>query len=311
MRLNIKNFGYLLARQMKEAGSNGEVIKDFSHVGLKSKPTTQVDMESDWVKYWCGQLHLEPIYHRKLWELCYVSQAIKENFELNENMRGIGFGCGEEPLASLFASMGPSITVTDLHPDQVAGMGWAETKQHTDGLEKAYYDKVIDKSTFQKKVDLQYVDMNNIPERLHGKFDFCWSVCALEHLGSIQNGLDFMHNSLKVLKPGGIAVHTTEYNYTNVPDRLDNWSTVLFHKTDFEEVAAKMSSDGHFVSELDFDTGDQPVDLFIDIPPFDYGTGWYPNGDWGSEQENNAHLKLSVDGYPCTCFGMIVKKGQA
>ena len=40
----------------------------------------------------------------------------------------------------------------------------------------------------------------------HGQFDFVWSACAFEHLGSILNGLEFVVNSVKCLKPGGVVL---------------------------------------------------------------------------------------------------------
>jgi len=44
--------------------------------------------------------------------------------------------------------------------------------------------------------------MNEIPRSFDNQYDYCWSVCAFEHLGSIQKGLDFVKNAMNVLKPG-------------------------------------------------------------------------------------------------------------
>ena len=54
------------------------------------------------------------------------------------------------------------------------------------------------------------VDMNDIPPDLRG-FDFTWSSCALEHLGTLRAGADFVVEQMTCLRPGGVAVHTTEY----------------------------------------------------------------------------------------------------
>ncbi|MBO1064033.1 class I SAM-dependent methyltransferase [Dolichospermum flos-aquae UHCC 0037] len=203
--------------------------------------------------------------------------------------------------------MGWKITVTDLHPDQVKGMGWMETDQHTDMLEQVFYPDIVNQDTFKENVSLKYVDMNDIPDELHNKYDFCWSVCALEHLGSINKGLDFIENSLKVLKPGGIAVHTTEYNYTNEPETIDNWPTVIFQNRHFEEIAKRLKNQGYQVAELDFNVGNKPLDRFIDIPPYSVGEGWLSKDTW-NDINQGGHLKLTVDGYPCTCFGLIIRK---
>lgn len=149
--------------------------------------------------------------------------------------------------------------------------------------------------------------MNKIPEELHNLYDFCWSICALEHLGSISKGLDFIENSMKVLKSGGIAVHTTEYNYTNEPETIDDWPTVIFQDHHFKQIAKKLTEQGYKVAELSFDVGSQPLDRFIDIPPYSIGEGWLSRDTW-SNVNQGVHLKLSVDGYPCTCFGLIIQK---
>lgn len=309
IRLNIKNFGYQLARDLtKSTLSTGEILY-FEVVNLKSKPSTQEDIESKWLKYWCQQLKINPIYHRKIWELCYIPQAVYEHFETDKKLTGIGFGCGQEPLPSLFAAMGWNVTVTDLHPERAMGMGWIETGQYTDTLSQVFYSDIVDRQKFEQNVSLKYIDMNDISDDLKDSFNFCWSVCALEHLGSIQKGLDFIENSLKVLKVGGIAVHTTEYNYTNEPEIIDNWQTVIFQRNHFEELTKRLISKGYNVETLDFNVGNKPLDKFIDIPPFSVGEGWISRDNWNKNNEDvGVHLKINIDGYPCTCFGLIIKK---
>lgn len=306
IRLNIKNMGYELARSLRKALPIKEVNSP-KIVGLKSKASTQKDMESEWLWYWTSKIKSPLIYHRKIWELCYIPQAIHEYHGFKPDIKGIGFGCGEEPLPSLFASMGAKITITDLHPDDVKGKGWVETNQHTSDIEKTWFSDIVDKETFFKNVNLRYVDMNSIPSELNGQYNFCWSVCALEHLGSIKNGLDFIINSLNVLKPGGVAVHTTEFNCFNDKETIDNWPTVLFQRQHFEQLANDLRDDGYTVMDLDFNFGNGVMDRFVDIPPYAFGEGWLSRDGFGDVNQA-AHMKLSVDGFVCTCFGLIIKK---
>ena len=77
------------------------------------------------------------------------------------------------------------------------------------------------------------MDRNAIDADLEGQDDLVWSASAFEHLGSFMHGLEFVINSVKCLKPGGVAVHTTEFNCSSDADTLDNASTVLFRKRDF------------------------------------------------------------------------------
>ena len=104
--------------------------------------------------------------------------------------------------------------------------------------------------------------MTAIPADLAG-FDFCWSLCAFEHLGSIEAGLRFVEASLAPLRPGGTAVHTTEFNINANGPTIDNWPTVLFQRRHMEALAARLAAQGHQVAPFDFDAGDKPLDRFV------------------------------------------------
>ena len=314
IKLNSKNFGYELAKRLAaDLRLVGAPTEPGLH-NLVSKPTTQNDVESPWFAYWCNELKVSPIYHRKLWEFAFFLQVLHEHgiFE-KEGVRGVGFGCGQEPLASYFASKNIAVTVTDLEPAKVAGLGWTDTAQHTSTLESAFYPDLVSREKFEKYVSHKFADMNDIPADLGMNLDFCWSICAFEHLGSIEKGLAFVENSLKVLKPGGIAIHTTEYNYLSEDRTIDDWPTVLFLKKHFQELATRLSSKGHRMLGPDFDVGSGVLDRFIDVPPYAVGDGGWFNfsaDQWGDSNQAG-HLKLTVDGFPCTCFAVVVVKGGA
>jgi len=306
IKLNIKMQGYELARQLAEALPVRNDLAP-SAIDLRSKPSTQHDLESDWCAYWLGRLGSPVIFHRKLWELAFVLQTIWQQGLMAPDRRGLGFGCGVEPIPSLLAAEGVDVVVTDLAPQEQADTGWTATNQHTYSLDAVFREHIVDRRDFDRHVSMQYVDMRRIPDTLRD-FDFCWSVCALEHLGSIAKGLEFVEASLATLKPGGLAVHTTEFNFLDDTATLDNWATVLFQRAHFESLARDLTAKGHKVAPLDFDVGQSPLDRFIDLPP-------YP-GDWSPYQKsiwpaNPAHLKLAIDGFASTCFGLIVKKAEA
>jgi SAM-dependent methyltransferase len=303
--MNIKAFGYDLARRLAAAVPIPENTAA-RHVGLASKASVQADLESDWVAHWSAQLQVPVIFHRKLWEVCYVLQAIYEEGHLRAGARGLGFGCGEEVTPSYLASHDIAITVTDLAAANAQAAGWAATGQHVSSIEQAFQPHLVSRELFDKNISLRDVDMTAIPDDLVD-YDFCWSMCALEHLGTIQAGLDFIENSLKTLRPGGLAVHTTEFNLDPDGPTIDNWPTVLFQQKHFEELAARLRAQGHYVAAFDFSYGDKPMDHFIDIPPFPYHLPTQMN-DWFGP---SLHLKVSVDGFPCTCFGIVVRKGGA
>lgn len=300
--LTIKMFGYDLARSLVDAvPPPGDTAA--RHVGLTCRPSRQIDLESDWTAHWCRELQTPLVFHRKLWELAYVLQAIHENGHLREGARGLGFGCGVEPLPSYLAARGVAVTMTDLPPEAAEAAGWVDTRQYAADAGMAFHPHLVSRDRYDEKVSLRWVDMNAIPAVL-SDYDFCWSICALEHLGSIEQGSAFIENTLATLKPGGLSVHTTEFNITADGPTIDHWPTVLFQRRHIEALAARLTAQGHEVAPLDFFLGDRPLDRFIDLPPFHHDLP-QDLADWiGTPQ----HLKVAVDGFAATCFGILVRK---
>ncbi|MGH7243350.1 MAG: SAM-dependent methyltransferase [Phycisphaerales bacterium] len=294
-RMNLKNMGYYLASIQRDRATR-VVPGSPRKVELKSKGCTQRDVESDWATFWCSELACGAIYHRKVWELCYVSQALFTHGKLAPGNDGLVFGCGEEPLPSLFAKYGAKILATDLDPSNSGSSEWIETGQHTTSVERLRMPKICPDPELRKNIDLRYVDMNNIPADLDGKFDFCWSTCSLEHLGSIENGLRFIEQSLKTLKPGGVAVHTTEWNMNDEGKTVDNAQTVLFQKKHLMDVIERIRRKGFIVAEPDFTLGEGMFDGITDLPPY------------GSHGPDVLHLRIALSGYRCTSWGLIVQR---
>ena len=230
-------------------------------------------------------------------------QALHEHGHLTKGARGLGFGCGVEPLPSYLASRGVAVTMTDLPPGEAQVAGWAATNQYAADASVAYQPHLVARERFDEKVELRHVDMNAIPPDLAG-YDFCWSICALEHLGTIERGLAFIENAMATLRPGGLAVHTTEFNINPDGPTIDNWPTVLFQRRHMEALAARLTEQGHDVAPLDFALGDGPLDRFIDLPPFHHDLS-PALAEWLGAP---LHLKVAVDGFAATCFGVIVRK---
>lgn len=308
LRWDVKVLGYHLARQMALALPPVAPGATPKRVGLTSKGCVQADIESEWLAYWAHRLRATPIYHRKLWEFCFILQALFDAGALAPGAQAIGFGCGEEPLPSLFAQMGISVVATDAPPEIIKGSGWDDTGQYARSLDALYKPELCERPAFDRIVSLRYADMNRIPVDLAGQFDFAWSACALEHLGTIDKGLDFIEESLKCLRPGGIAVHTTEWNFAADDATIDKGPTVLFQRKHFEAVAARLSAKGFTVEPLDFDLGSGPLDQFVDIPPYAWDRANRPSDLMRDDQ---AHLRLAVGGFAVTSFGIIVKRPEA
>jgi SAM-dependent methyltransferase len=295
--LDIKNLGYELGRRLAETTLSDRPIR-VDHTRLRSKLCTQGDFATDWLLYWCSELRTAPIYHRKVWELCYVAQSLFADGQLAPGRRGVGFGCGEEPLPSLFAKYGAEVLATDLPPDHPDAEVWRSTSQHAQAIETLQRPDICPDPELLANIGFQTVDMNAIPRQFDGCFDFCWSTCALEHLGTLENGLSFIENSLRALKPGGVAVHTTEFT-VNDGETIDNHPIVLYQRRHLEDLAGRLTAAGYAVAEFDFNAGGGVMDRFVDLPPF--------QGNDLIAPQHYAHLKLLFDGYTCTSVGIIIR----
>ncbi len=182
---------------------------------LRSGPCTQAQLISPQFQDWGKRLGERPMHlHRKVWEYCYITQALHERDLLRQGLRGLGFAVGREPLAAFFAGQGCEIVATDLAVEEAAKGGWVETSQHAESLEALNGRNLCPADLFRQRVSFRIVDMRQIPADL-GTFDFVWSACSFEHLGSLALGERFVFDALRFVKPGGFAVHTTEYNVSS------------------------------------------------------------------------------------------------
>ena len=257
-----------------------------------SQMCTAAQMREPEYLAWCQRLGIAPSSHRKQWEFVFICRALEYHGALREGARGLGFGVGIEPLPSAFAAAGCHILATDLPADDDRAAVWNATDQLGSSLRQIHQPALCDEKIFFDRVSYRPIDMTAIPPDLTG-FDFTWSSCAYEHLGSIDTGLDFFENSLACLKPGGLAVHTTELNLSSNSDTLNNGPTVLFRRRDFEALAERLILRGHDVLPITFDSGGTDLDRVIDVPPYSH----------------DPHLRLALLRWVATSFGMIVRKG--
>jgi len=260
-----------------------------------AEPTSQLCTEAqfreDLYGKICNALALDPArLHRKNWEFVWIIAALRRAGLLRANMRALGFGVGNEPLPAFFARLGMEVLATDAPSATIAGQGWDTTNQHASSREQLWHPGIVNRESFEKCVSFAFADMNNIPDGFAG-FDFCWSACCFEHLGSIENGLNFVRNSLKTLKPGGFAVHTTEFNLTSNDDTFEHPTLSLFRKRDIESLYGQLIEEGHQPWPLNFFPGNGNIDAFVDLPPFAL-----------------PHLKLQVGKYVTTSIGLVVRK---
>lgn len=240
---------------------------------LKSHSLVWSDFQTDWYKRWAKELyqdtkHLEnyALHANKFWQNAAMVQALWERQAIQEGAKGLGFGVGQERLPALFAKYGVHITATDQDFTTQKAGHWAEHELAT-SAQSLNRLKICDPKKFKNQVEYMPVDMKKVPKKLHGKYDFLWSNCALGHLGSIPDGLNFIESSLQCLKPGGWAVHTTELNILSNGETVTGGSTVIFRLKDIQSLSQKLTKQGYIVSPLALVFGPDEKDKRISMRP--------------------------------------------
>lgn len=252
---------------------------------------------SDWYSRQAKTLNFDPAVteaphsYRKLWEWAAITEVLDAAGLLRPGRKGLGFAVGTEVLPAVFAARGPNILATDL----AHGGAWAESGQHAANLEALFFPEHISSDDFHSRVSFQHADMNNIEDFPSEEFDFVWSSCAIEHVGSLEQAMQFVKNSMRLLRPGGISVHTTEYNCSSNEQTVEVGENVIFRRKDIERLGDELRFQRCGMKRPDFECGVHPFDLDFDEPPY--------------FQAGRKHIKLLIDGFVSTSFLIVAHKG--
>jgi hypothetical protein len=245
---------------------------------MSSRVCRQADCGREYLD-WLGQINESPKVARKEWEHVAILRALTASGVLGPGTRGLGFAVGKEPLVGALAAQGPEIVATDLPSHDPKAANWTSTNQHSQHLDDLRNPDICADDLLDQRVSFQAVDMNHIPSDLVG-FDFLWSACAFEHLGSIEAGLTFVERAMRCLAPGGIAVHTTEFNLDSDVDTVVTGDTVVYRASDFAELAHRLATHGHTMAPLVIGERAGVFDYLIDTRPNHFGTLVTRMGDY-------------------------------
>lgn len=266
---------------------------------LVSQVCRHETLASPGFRAWATRLHYPWQPHRKIWELAYICQVLHERGMLTPGRRGLGFAVGAEKLPAMFAAAGCQITATDLPAEDDRSRPWAASGQWVGRLESLNVEGLCPPEAFQALVSYRPVDMNHIPADLRD-YDFTWSTCSFEHCGSLDLGLTFLERQLDCLRPGGVAVHTTEFNLSSNDDTISTGPCVIYRLQDIERVCGRLRDLGHHVEPIDLHPGDTEIDRFVDPPPYG-ASARRPHG-------MVKHLRLNLAGFASTSIGVVIRK---
>jgi|CXWL01.1.fsa_nt_gi 2-polyprenyl-3-methyl-5-hydroxy-6-metoxy-1,4-benzoquinol methylase len=247
---------------------------------------------------WLAPLGQSNGRHRKVWEWCFILQALDERHLLRPGARAVGFGVGTEPLVAALAARGVEVLATDQAAEQAGE--WGETGQHATAVESLRRPDLCDDQKFSDLVSFRPIDMRSLPDDLGG-FDIVWSSCCFEHLGSPELGFDFVMASMAAARPGGVVVHTTELDCGSSMKRLLETGSVaggdyacFYRRKDLKRLVRRLRAAGHVV-HCNFRVGSRhALERQIDEKPYTH----------------DPHLRLRVEGRVVTSFGLTVVKGS-
>jgi SAM-dependent methyltransferase len=235
-------------------------------------------------------------YNRKIWEFAYIAESVERAGLLSAGHSAVGFGVGHEPLPALFARHGLDVLATD----QGIGSGaeWAETGQLMgESLAALSRPNIVEDTTLAERVRMREVDMNAVPDDI-GTFDVVWSSCVIEHLGSPERGMQFILDSCRLLRPGGIAVHTTELELTPQDRTMDYGHCAVYRVSDLRELARRLPDVGCQASFTYTVSMDRPEDRWVSLIHTDHRAD-LPDGP---------HLKLVIGDSVSTSFGIAARR---
>ncbi len=267
---------------------------------LQSHSFIYADFETEWYKRWAKALrqdkaHLEDyaLHANKFWQNAVMVQALSERGVLVEGATGIGFGVGQERLPALFAQQGVKVMATDQDFATKKAGHWAE-HELASGTQSLNKLNICDPRKFANNVAYAPMDMKKVPKKYHGHYNFLWSNCALGHLGSIDEGLRFIEESLQCLVPGGWAVHTTELNILSNDATVTEGNTVIFRLKDINRLQDRLIKQGYKASPLRLQLGSSPMDRRVSLAP----------------QFGNDYSKIQFNGHLATQIVLIIQKPE-
>ena len=174
-----------------------------------------------------NELKEPPRFHRKQWEFAMIFLALKKLGFLNENMKGLSLGGGNERVLYSIAQHVKELIVTDLYNENTT---WdcAKTTDPNQYIEASKPFEVDLSKIKALAMDMRYLDFED------NTFDFCYSSCAIEHIGDFDDFVKHLDEVYRVLKEDGVYVFTTELNFGS--DTVKDQNNYIFTSSFLNEI---------------------------------------------------------------------------
>ncbi len=161
------------------------------------------------------ELREVPRFHRKQWEFAMIFHALQRLGKLREDTLGLSMGGGRELVAYALAQHVRQLIITDLYETNTT---WdcARTEDPDEFIRRNKPFPVDDAKLKALRMDMRKL---HFPD---GTFDFCYSTCAVEHIGGREDFVQHFNEVARVLKDDGVYVFTTEVLFEEETIRDDH-----------------------------------------------------------------------------------------
>lgn len=171
-------------------------------------PTNKLCDAADWFdpeiqEIIVNELREQPRFHRKQWESAMIFRALRAHGKLRQDSLGLSMGGGKELIAYAIAPHVHQLVITDLY-EMNTGWDCAKTDDPDEFIRRNKPFPVDDERMKALRMDMRDLKFDD------GTFDFCYSTCAVEHIGERGDFLRHFDEVARVLKGDGIYVFTTE-----------------------------------------------------------------------------------------------------
>ena len=244
------------------------------------------------------KLSSEGFIHRKDWEWALGIIAMRRFGKLNEKSTAIGIGAGTEPVPFYLANKVKHVYATDLYGQNE---GWKRAAPSDFPENPKKY------APFPYKEDaLTVLRMDGTKLEFPSEsFDTAFSFSSIEHFGDSGDGKNNHSGALRslkeierVLKPGGLAVITTEY---------------IINDKEHPEFFNRRTIYSDLIDKLERLKLVEPLDLRMTTKTLDTVMDYYPVGiNWGNMdnefRKNHPHILLKIKNILWTSIMLVFKK---
>ncbi len=243
-----------------------------------------------------NELRETPRFHRKQWESAMIFLALRQAGKLRPDSMGLSMGGGKELILYAIAPHLRQLVVTDLYDAQTA---WDCAKTNDpDAFIKQNKPFPVD----DEKLKALRMDMRDLlfPDR---SFDFCYSTCAVEHIGTREDFLKHFNEVARVLKDDGVYVFTTEVSYGN--QTIKDEHNYVFSLWELHEIFAE----SNLVPQEEFDARITQHKINYPTPSSLKSLSHFTPALF-TEQflQESPHIQLMRGKHPFTCGIFIMKK---